>query len=209
MFRLLSFFGLILTFGWLVYALRSKSIGLRTVGSGILQAGQGIIMSFRHLKSLSHKDFADRLLFPLIQVCILILALTSFLPIIILGKHMSGYLLILHVAIGPLFALCMVTMGILWAHKHLLDMNDWKVLRDLLSKNSRHQKGRSIDLGKKVCFWFIVLLAFPILFSIVSGMYKIFGTHGQEFLLQLHRYAALLFVILMAVYTDLVKLRRV
>jgi hypothetical protein len=40
-------------------------------------------------------------------------------------------------------------------------------------------------------FWLIVLLALPVILSIILSMLGIAGTHGQELLMQLHRYCSL------------------
>lgn len=208
MFRFLSLVGFLVTLVWLVHVLHSKSVGLASAASRLYQAAKNIVVSFFNLRSLSSKNFSNRLLFPLTLVCILILALTGFLPQIILGNHMSGYLLILHIAAGPPFTLCMVTMGMLWTDKHRFDKNDWLALQALLNKRSKTRKKRSINLWQKVCFWLIMLLALSIIFSIVFSMYKILGMHGQEFFLQLHRYSALFIVILTTIYTYIIKVSK-
>jgi len=51
-------------------------------------------------------------------------------------------------------------------------------------------------------------LALPVILSIVLSMFPLFGTDGQEFLLQLHRYSALLFALVAIMYTYLVILTR-
>ena len=201
MVRLFTFIGLLITFGWFFYALRSKSMGIRTVGLRFYEIVQDVVFSLGHLKSLSCKDFSNRLLYPLTLICTFVLALTSYLPTILLGKHMAGYLLILHVIMGPFFALCLITLSIVWAHKHRFDVNDWKTLKGLLSRKQRLQDDRSINLLLKVCFWLLVVLTLPILLSIISSMYKIFGSRAQEFLLQLHRYTTLLFVMITVIFT--------
>lgn len=205
MFRFLSIAGFLGTLVWLVLALRSESIGFASVASRLYRAAKNIVVSFAHLRSLSSRDFSNRLLFPLTLVCILILTLTGFLPRMTLGHHMSGYLLVLHVVTAPLFALCMVTVGMLWSDKHRFDKNDWSALQALLNKGSKTSKKRVNHLWQKVCFWLIMLLALSLIFSIVSSMYKILGMHDQEFLLQLHRYSALSLVILTTIYTYIIK----
>jgi len=206
MFRFLSLIGILLSFVWLVYALRSNSLGLKAVGQRLYRAGQNIIISIFHLKSLSSKDFSSKLLFPLTLLCICIMALTGFLQPIVFGKHLSGYLLIIHVATSPLFALCIVTLGLLLAHQHKFDITSWEKLQNLFSKEKK-QNTQSVDFWQKLGFWLMLLLTIPIIFSIVSSMYKIFGTHGQEFLLQLHRYSTLSFVMITVIFTFYYRVR--
>lgn len=210
MFRYLSFVGLLLTFGWLAVALKSKSIGWATTGEKLRQAGQNIVVSISNFKSLSSVDFSNKLLFPLTLACVIVMALTGFIPPVFFGTHLSGYLLMLHVATSPLFALCIALAGILWAHKHRFQQADWQVFRSLFSRKLSGQLTKSIknEFWNKVCFWSVIILAVVAISSIVASMYKIFGTHGQELLLQFHRYSTLLLIILTTIYTFLVKVEK-
>jgi hypothetical protein len=47
-------------------------------------------------------------------------------------------------------------------------------------------------------------LALPVILSVVLSMFPLFGTDGQEFLLNLHRYSALLLALVAIVHTYLI-----
>lgn len=210
MFRFLAFIGLMLTGAWLAVALKSKSISLAATGEKLRQAGQNIVVSIGNFSSLSSVEFSNKLLFPLTLFCVIIMALTGFIPIIFFGTRMSGYILMLHVATSPLFALCIALAGILWAHKHRFELADWQVFRALFSRNAdvNITKTEKNQFWNKVCFWGVITLAVFAISSIVASMYKIFGTHGQELLLQFHRYSTLGLIILITIYTFLVKVEK-
>ncbi len=210
MFRFLAFIGLMLTISWLAVALKSKSIGLAATGEKLRQAGQNIVDSIGNFRTLSSVEFSNKLLFPLTLACVIVMALTGFIPPVFFGTHLYGYLLLLHVAASPLFALCVALAGILWAHQHRFGKNDGLVFRSLFLRkaNSSLTKDMINNFWRKVNFWSIVFLSIVAITSIVASMYKIFGTHGQELLLQFHRYSTLLLIILITIYTFLVKVAK-
>ncbi len=210
MFRYLSFIGLLLTFGWLAVALKSKSTSLAATGERLRQAGQNIVESVGNFRDLSSVEFSNKLLFPLTLLCVAVMALSGFIPPIFFGTHLSGYLLMLHVAVSPLFALCIALAGILWAHKHRFEQADWQVFRALFLPNANGsvtQKAKN-EFWNKVCFWSVITLSVVAITSIVASMYKIFGTHGQELLLQFHRFSTLLLIIVITIYAFLVKVEK-
>ena len=63
-------------------------------------------------------------------------------------------------------------------------------------KNSgKSSKEQVNSVGQKISFWLIVLVSLPVILSILLTMYPLFGTHGQEVLLYLHEYSALILVL--------------
>jgi len=69
---------------------------------------------------------------------------------------------------------------------------------------NRSQADGVPGLGQKITFWLLVVLALPLILSMVSSMFTLFGTHWQELLLEVHRYSALLFVLVAIVHIYLV-----
>jgi len=55
-----------------------------------------------------------------------------------------------------------------------------------------------------VTFVGIAVLALPVILSIVLSMFVFFGTDAQEFLLNLHRYSALVLALVIIVHTYLI-----
>jgi cytochrome b subunit of formate dehydrogenase len=126
-------------------------------------------------------------------VCFVVLVITGFYPVVFLGEHLSGYLLMVHATFAPVFAGCLAVLALMWADNCRFEKNDWPWLQKLLRREAAAKPaGTKCQLGQKICFWLIVLVALLVILSIVLGMLLPFGTGGQEFLLNLHRYSALL-----------------
>jgi hypothetical protein len=153
-------------------------------------------------KTIKRSDFTLNLVFPFNLICLVLLTLTGFVPPVLLGTHLSGYLLMFHLVIGALFALGMVILGLLWSHEHRFDQGDWQTIKQL----KQSATDRKCVLWQKIFYWIMEALSLPLVFSIVASMYKLFGTHGQEFLLQLHRYSALAVMIGIIGYTCALKI---
>jgi cytochrome b subunit of formate dehydrogenase len=133
-------------------------------------------------------------------LCFVVLAVNGFYPSLILGRAISGYWLMLQVTAGGVFAGCLAVLVLMWAHRCRFDKSDWQQLRRLIWREA----GESSELGQKICFWLIILLALPVILSIVLSMFTLFGTGAQEFLLQLHRYSVLLLALVAIVHTYLI-----
>ncbi|MHC4603747.1 MAG: cytochrome b/b6 domain-containing protein [Planctomycetota bacterium] len=140
-----------------------------------------------------------KLVFLLALLCFVVLAITGFYPTLVLGKHISGYLLMLHATFAMVFAICLAVLAVMWASHCRFNENDWPGLqhfleRITLAKNAGEEPlNKSGRLGQKITFWLLVMLALPLILSMVSSMFPLFGTNGQKLLLELHRYSALLF----------------
>jgi len=138
-----------------------------------------------------------------------VLALTGFYPVLILGEHISGYLVMLHATFAPVFAVCLAVLAVMWASNCRFTVGDWPwfervVNRITLAKSAdKTGHGKSSGLGQKITFWLIIFLALPLALSIVLSMFPLFGTHWQELLLALHRYTAYVFTIVVILHTFL------
>ena len=138
-----------------------------------------------------------------------VLALTSFYPVLILGEHISGYLLMLHATFAPVFAVCLAVLAILWAGNCRFTAGDWPWFEHIVNRITLAKGGgkaalrKNSGLGQKITFWLIIVLALPLALSIVLSMFHIFGTDWQELLLSLHRYIAYVFTIVVIVHTFL------
>ncbi|MFC1635447.1 cytochrome b/b6 domain-containing protein [Planctomycetota bacterium] len=138
-----------------------------------------------------------------------VLALTGFYPVLILGEHITGYLVMIHATFAPVFAVCLAVLAVLWARQCRFTSGDWPgferlVQRVTLTKgtDAATQRGSS-GLGQKVSFWLILFLALPLGLSILLSMLLLLGTHCQEMLLSLHRYTAYVFSLVVIVHTVL------
>jgi cytochrome b subunit of formate dehydrogenase len=133
-------------------------------------------------------------------VLFLILALTGFVPMILLGEHLTGALLVIHVTAAPLFALSLAVLSLLWAHRQRFTAEDGEVLRSL-TRRENVARERSQRFVQKVCFWLILFFSLPLILSIILGVFPLFGTEGQEALVIWHGLSALLLTVAAIVHS--------
>ena len=152
-------------------------------------------------QKLSPAGVLRKLVYLLALLCLLVLALTGFYPTLVLGEHISGYLVMVHATFAPVFAICLAVLAVMWASNSRFTGSDWpwfqRVVKrvTLIKSTGEEADTESPSLGQKISFWLIIFLALPLALSIVLSMYPIFGTHWQELLLGIHRYTAVLFFI--------------
>ena len=131
-------------------------------------------------------------------LCLVVLALTGFYPVLIRGEHISGYLVMVHATFAPVFAVCVAVMAVMWASNCRFSRGDWPwfdrlVQRATLVQSAGGQRAGKSGLWRKIFFWLTILLALPLGLSIVLSMFPLFGTHVQELLLSMHRWTAYVF----------------
>lgn len=106
----------------------------------------------------------DKLLALAVALSFVVLALTGFYAAL-LGHELTGYLLICHTGSGGAFAGSLALLAVFRAEVE--------------------------GCGCKCLFWILVLGGLGVVLSAVVMMQPWFGTHGQEVLVELHRYSAL------------------
>jgi len=142
-------------------------------------------------------------------VSFVVLALTGFYPVLVLGEHISGYLVMLHATFAPVFAVCLAVLALMWAGNCRFTAGDWPWFERIVQRitsvkdSDKAAKSKRSGLGQKITFWLIIFLALPLALSIVLSMFHIFGTHWQELLLGLHRCTALVFTVVVIIHTFL------
>jgi hypothetical protein len=137
----------------------------------------------------------------------LVLAVTGFVPVIFLGEHLTGVLLLIHVTIAPFFALLIAAAALLWAHHQRLDEQHFILLKKLISRQpaeSEAIRGFTIRVG----FWLLLLLSLPLMLSIILGMFPLFGTDGERMLICIHGYSALCITAVVLIHTYMLICRR-
>ncbi len=140
-------------------------------------------------------------------LCFIVLAITGFYPTLILGEHITGYLVMVHATFAPVFAICLAVLAVMWARCCRFTGGDWpwfeRIIQWLTLSNNpgddTTRKGSGI--GQKIAFWLVIFLALPLILSIVLSMFPLFGTHWQEILLSMHRYTALVFAMVAILHT--------
>jgi hypothetical protein len=146
-------------------------------------------------QKLSPAGVLRKLVYLLALLCFVVLAITGFYPTVVLGEHISGYLLMLHATFSPIFAICLAILAIMWASNSRFTGGEWPWFQRFVQR---------ITLIKNTGFWLIIFLALPLALSIILSMYTLFGTYWQELLLEIHRYTALLFSFVAIVHLYLV-----
>ena len=121
----------------------------------------------------------------------LILALTGFLPVVFLGIHLSGLLLVIHVTVAPLFAISLSALALLWAHRLRFDESDLEIALGS-GRWESHTKDALVRFALKVGFWIVLSLSLPLMLTVILGLFPLFGTDGEALLIRLHGYSALL-----------------
>jgi len=157
-------------------------------------------------QKLSPAGVLRKLVYLLALLCLIVLAITGFYPTLVLGEHISGYLVMVHATFAPVFAICLAVLAVMWAGNSRFTGSDWPwfqrfVKRVTLTKSTGEETPpEGSGLGQKISFWLIIFLVLPLALSSILGMFPIFGTHWQELLLGIHSYTALVFAIAVIVH---------
>ena len=194
MFRMVSIIAFLVVFG---------SICVHCIASAIAKRYQwrpiDILKTLVHLFTLFFCEqklrlvgVLRKLIYLLALLCFVVLVITGFYPVLVRGEHLGGFLLVLHATFAPVFAACLAVLVVFWADNCRFNKNYWPWLQRVLGREAVNKAGvKKYELLQKICFWLIVILALPVILSIVLGMFPLFGTDGQKFLLNLHRYSTL------------------
>jgi len=184
MFRVISIVGFLGIIAAIIYL--NRSVGLK-----------GLFVEIRKIRFEDLRQDSKKLVYVLCVGSVILLTITGFLPILFTGNSITGVALLLHVVAAPFFAVCIALVGIIGAHSHRFEPGELQNGLGLVTeKNSgKSSKEQVNSVGQKISFWLIVLVSLPVILSILLSMYPLFGTHGQEVLLYLHEYSALLLVL--------------
>lgn len=123
----------------------------------------------------------------------IILAVTGFLQVLVTGQHLGGILLIIHVTIAPVFVLSVTITVLLMVHKMRFNYNDLETFKNRSAKTWDEAK---VNIFKKIDFWMAFTMVIPAILAIILMMFPLFGTYGQEQLLDIHRYSTLILFLL-------------
>jgi len=145
-----------------------------------------------------------KLVYLLALLCFVVLFITGFFSRLVLGQTISGYWLMLHAIFALVFAICVAILAVMWAYNCRLNKKYWPWLQKILQQDMTDSAiPRKHELAQKLSFWLIVLLALPLILSIILSMFTFFGTHWQELLADIHRYIAVVFALAVVVHTYL------
>ena len=212
MFRVISITGFIVVFGGLAFhCLVFPVSGKHKWGPvAVLRKLIHLLTILLIPQQLSLLGVLRKLLYLLTLLCFVVLVLTGFYKPLVMDEHLSGYLLMVHATFAPVFAICVALLAVLWAHHNRFKAVDWPWLVSFLRRfihmktaDTQGQEQRSC-LVQKIAFWLIIFLTLPVILSIVLGMFPIFGTEGQQVLLNLHRYCTLALTLTAIVHVYLI-----
>jgi len=161
-------------------------------------------------RKVSLVDILRILVYVVALLCCVVLTITGFFPVLVQGEHISGYLLMIHATFAPVFAACLAVLAVMWASRCRFTYADWPWFQRFVQWISspadsagEETAGDKPCLGQKVAFWLIVLLALPLILSILLSMFPLLGTHWQKYLQGMHLYVAAVFVPVVLAHTFL------
>ncbi len=116
--------------------------------------------------------FITRALYALLLVCVLTLIVTGLGPTAIVGAAMEGWMLVIHVATGTAFAVCLALAGVLWAERQA-------------------QAG-----GGGAVFWLALAVGLVLIGTVAASMLGWASSAGIGSLFVIHQYAGLAMALL-------------
>lgn len=164
-------------------------------------------------QKLSLLETIKKLVYLVTVPLFLITAITGFFSKLVLGETISGYWLMLHATFATAFAPCLAVAALLWVNNLRFDRGDRTLLEQIYYRVVRRISGLKITaeplggyfrFGQKTLFWLIVLLAQPLILSVVLVMFPIFEAGRQKLFWNIHRYTALVFALVAIIHTYLV-----
>lgn len=204
LFRLISLIGFAGVIAGIVWAIRAQLVPVVETTRTLRQQSFEVANNLKRWRALSAPALLSTLLrfFYLVTLgSFLLLALTGFLPVIILGAAVSNVALILHLVLAPLFAIGITALALLGSQRHRFNQNDGTHLWKWLRQESLAAPPANPNVWQKICFWSSVTLSVPVMVSTVLMMYPLYGTPGQEWLLHLHGYMGLLMLMVVMLHT--------
>ena len=201
MFRVLSIVIIIGSIIWLYRFLNKNKFSFSKVVGGYFIS---IKQSFSSLKLLKSQTFIENLnllkkvVYLFTIFLFILMAISAFIPLILFGDSLSGIFLLVHVSVAPLFSIFLAILIILFAHSNRFNKND-------LVDSKEKKKFNFNQFGYiKIIFWLIVLISIPTMISVILSMFPLFGTEGQLYLLEIHRYSTLILLLLVILHSGLI-----
>ena len=119
-------------------------------------------------------------------LCTVLLAVSGFTASVVLARPMTGYLLLSHVAVGGMFAVCLAATALWWAEAHRAET--------LEEVDTSGRDGGRVSVIRKSFFWCFVAFGFGSTVTVLLSMTPVFGLDSLGVLAELHRWCALLMV---------------
>jgi hypothetical protein len=116
-------------------------------------------------------------------VAFVILVLTGIVPLM-MGKHVGGFALLVHVGMGGFFAFCLTLLVIAFSSHYAFDTPASCVVPPV----------------RKVLFWLFAAGGLSLILSAVLMMIPLFGSPGQATLVAWHRWTSYFEVLVAVLY---------
>lgn len=152
---------------------------------------------FQNLK-LDRQGFLQRLrLFSLAWSVLLfvLLGLSGFLPVLLTGHSMSGFILVLHVLLAPFFLIAFTFWILTSVKEQALTNEDWQ----LFKKGWAAVQNRPPTLTK-LFFWIFFLFSLIGIGAIILSLFPVFSSAGIGDLIGTHRYVMLLLFLIAVIF---------
>ena len=118
----------------------------------------------------------------------LFLAASGFLFALFISQRMYGLVLLFHVSIGGIFAICLSLIVFLRAQKYRVDALSTNTKNVLSEKNGEAVAVTHIQI---ILFWFFVASGSFLILTALIMMLPFFSLHAQNYIYGLHKYSAL------------------
>ena len=139
----------------------------------------------------------DRIGYALTLIGFCLLGVTGFIGWLALG-HLSGWLLLAHVASAPFFIVGLTVLTVTLAERCRL-----RDRTDQAGDDDTTVPAAPLPLPQKALFWAAVVLGFVAVASVMVAMLPVFGYTAQQTLAVVHRYSGLGFLCIVAVHAFL------
>ena len=200
MYRALSIIVIIASLYWLFSFLKKNEFSFGRVANSFLDDFKNSFGKLKGMKSnnlQTNLNLFKRFFYLATLFLFLLMALSAFIPVLS-GTNLSDIFLLVHATVAPLFSVFLAILIILFAHSNRFNKDDVK-------ENSDEQKFNFNQSGYlKVIFWLVALFSVSAMVSIVLNMFPIFGTEGQVYLLDVHKYSTLLLLLLVIFHSGLI-----
>jgi hypothetical protein len=130
---------------------------------------------------------AETGIYLLFLLALALMALSSIVMLAV-GSHMHRWMLMLHVSVAPLFAICVTALAVVWS-----------------GMARRPPAGMATDpalappayfqSGERCAFWAVVVTSFLTIATAMLFMMSWFGTDWQRTLLNVHRVSAMILMV--------------
>lgn len=207
MFRILSLLIIAAVIYWLFNFGKKNGFSIKTLLNNLISAVINSVKKISEFKNqaLSEKiNSIKKLLYVVTVALFLIMAISAFIPAIIFGGSLSGVFLLIHVTAAPFFAVSLALTIVIYAQQNKFGTKDFKNQTDFNNLNSLKLNNSG---NQKLIFWLFTFFSLPAIVSIILSMFPLFGTEGQNILLEIHRYSTLILFILLVLHSGLLNLK--